>query len=268
MARVEKVERRVAFAIVVDVIEASPDRRDPIHDPLCGGCLYAHISGDRQRAIKGEVIADAFARIGKHTLTVPVDVAASPEHGYRMRARLHVRNGRAGFYREGSHELCDAAGTGQLAAETLSAVARVVESLTRSGVPVSSLEIAENIPADQRAVFVEISGSRRLTPSNLESLDRGVDSVRIGGHTRWKPDLRRRGWHLGFPVDDHRRQRRRGARKDRRVVLPGQSLPAAEAGDEGHRQRSARGRSAGSLCRCRPVCRVAGCFGPGRRDGG
>ena len=45
-ARVEKVERRVAFAIVVDVIEASPDRRDPIHDPLCGGCLYAHISGD------------------------------------------------------------------------------------------------------------------------------------------------------------------------------------------------------------------------------
>lgn len=169
-ARVEKVERRVAFAIVVDVIEASPDRRDSIHDPLCGGCLYAHISGDRQRTIKGEVIADAFARIGKHTLTVPIDVAASPEHGYRMRARLHVRNGRAGFYREGSHELCDAAGTGQLAAETLSAVARVVESLTRSGAPVSSLEIAENIPADQRAIFVEISGSRRLTPSNLESL--------------------------------------------------------------------------------------------------
>ena len=169
-ARVEKVERRVAFASVVEVVEASPDRRDPIHDPLCGGCLYAHISSDRQRAIKGQVIADAFARIGKHTLPGPVDVAASPEHGYRMRARLHVRNGRAGFYREGSHELCDAAGTGQLAAETLSVVARVVESLARSGAPVSSLEVAENIPADQRAVFVEVTGSGRLPPSNLESL--------------------------------------------------------------------------------------------------
>ena len=164
MARVEKVERRVAFAIVVDVIEASPDRRDPIHDPLCGGCLYAHISGARQRAIKGEVIADAFARIGKHTLTVPVDVAASPEHGYRMRARLHVRNGRAGFYREGSHELCDAAGTGQLAAETLSAVARVVESLTRSGAPVSSLEIAENIPATERACHLELEPGTDARP--------------------------------------------------------------------------------------------------------
>ena len=169
-ARVEKVERRVAFAIVVDVIEASSDRRDPIHDPLCGGCLYAHISGDRQRALKGEVIADAFARIGKHTLAGPVDVAASPEQGYRMRARLHVRSGRAGFYREGTHELCDAAGTGQLAAETLPAVARVVESLARSGAPVSSLEIAENIPAGQRAIFVEIAGSGRVTPSTLEAL--------------------------------------------------------------------------------------------------
>ena len=174
--------------------------------------LRAHL-WRRQRAIKGEVIADAFARIGKHTLAVPVDVAASPEHGYRMRARLHVRNGRAGFYREGSHELCDAAGTGQLAAGTLSAVARVVESLTRSGAPVSSLEIAENIPADQRAVFVEISGSRRLTPSNLESLiGESIQSVVAA-----RPDGSRTsagsGWHLGFPVDDHRGQRRRGAQQ-------------------------------------------------------
>ena len=28
---------------------------------------------------------------------------ASPEHGYRMRARLHVRGGRWGFFREGTH---------------------------------------------------------------------------------------------------------------------------------------------------------------------
>ena len=70
----------------------------------------------------------------------------------------------------------------------------------------------------------------------------------------------------GSTVDDHRRQRRGGLARDRRVVLPGQSLPAPKLVTlRGHRQRSARGRSAGSLCRCRPVCRVAGCFGPGRR---
>ena len=38
----------------------------------------------------------------------------SPEEGYRMRARLHVRGRRAGFFREGTHDLCDARQTRQL----------------------------------------------------------------------------------------------------------------------------------------------------------
>ena len=53
----------------------------------------------------------------------PVDVTGSPEAGYRLRARLHVRDGRAGFFREGTHALCDAAPTGQLHPDALPAVA-------------------------------------------------------------------------------------------------------------------------------------------------
>jgi tRNA/tmRNA/rRNA uracil-C5-methylase (TrmA/RlmC/RlmD family) len=169
-ARIERVERRLAFAIAVEVIAASPDRRASGRDPSCGGCLYAHIAIDRQRAIKGEVIADAFARIGKHALAGPVDVAASPEEGYRMRARLHVRGARAGFYREGSHDLCDAAGTGQLYPDTLAAVAGVVDGLGRAGLVASSVEIAENMPADQRAVFVELANTSRPSRVDLKSL--------------------------------------------------------------------------------------------------
>ena len=37
------------------------------------------------------IIADAFRRIGKAALDGPVRVRPSPEHGYRLRARLHVR---------------------------------------------------------------------------------------------------------------------------------------------------------------------------------
>jgi 23S rRNA (uracil1939-C5)-methyltransferase len=169
-ARIERVERRLAFGVAVEVIEASPDRRAPAGDPLCGGCLYAHIEIDRQRAIKRDVIADAFARIGRHPLTGDLRVAASPEHGYRMRARLHVRGGRFGFYREGSHEVCDAAGTGQLRPETLSAAAQLVAALERAGAPASSLEIAENIPADQRAMFAQLTAPGRLSRVDLESL--------------------------------------------------------------------------------------------------
>src|SRR4051812_48216211 len=101
-ARVEKVGKGVAFAETMAVEEASPDRRQPFTDPRCGGCLYAHIAYERQVAIKSQVIADAFARIGRIPLTAPVAVAASPDAGYRMRARLHVRGEAIGFFLEGS----------------------------------------------------------------------------------------------------------------------------------------------------------------------
>ena len=58
------------------VEEPSPDRRAPAADPLCGGCLYAHIAYPRQLEIKSLVIADAFARIGRLPLASPVSVAA------------------------------------------------------------------------------------------------------------------------------------------------------------------------------------------------
>ena len=79
-ARVERVEKRLAFAAAVDVLDARrPIAREPVGDPLCGGCVYAHIAYARQLALKSEVIADAFVRIGRIPLGSPVAVAASPE---------------------------------------------------------------------------------------------------------------------------------------------------------------------------------------------
>src|SRR6185369_5279507 len=61
---IDRVEKRLAFASTTSVVEPSPDRREA-HDPLCGGCVYAHIAYPRQIALKAEIIADAFIRIGK-----------------------------------------------------------------------------------------------------------------------------------------------------------------------------------------------------------
>ncbi|MEO7271121.1 MAG: TRAM domain-containing protein, partial [Vicinamibacterales bacterium] len=125
--RVERADQRLAFATTLEVLTSSPDRQPPAGDPACGGCLFSHIAIARQRDLKGAIIADAFARIGKHTLSEPVAVAPSDPEGYRLRARLHVRDGRIGFYREGTHELCDAAATRQLHPATGPAIARVVD---------------------------------------------------------------------------------------------------------------------------------------------
>ena len=95
---------------------ASPDRRDSGKDWRCGGNVFAHVAYARQVALKGEIIQDAFGRIGRVPLPAPPGVIGSPEQGYRMRARLHASGGRIGFFREGTHEICSAAATGQLRA--------------------------------------------------------------------------------------------------------------------------------------------------------
>ena len=104
----------VLYADTVSSDEPSPDRRPVVSGSALRRVPYAHISYPRQLAIKSDVIADAFARIGRVALPGPVTVAPSPEEGYRMRARLHVRGQRYGFFREGTHDICDARATRQL----------------------------------------------------------------------------------------------------------------------------------------------------------
>ena len=179
-AWIERADKRLAFAVTRDVLAPSPDRRGADGDPLCGGALYAHIAYSRQLAIKSDVLRDAFARLWRHPLETPIEVAASPEHGYRMRARLHVRGGRAGFYREGSHQLCDAASTRQLLPDSIAAAQRIA-ALSEGDVAgaVTSLAITENIAGAQRAVHLELAAAPRVTASALDRLVRESGVVGI-----------------------------------------------------------------------------------------
>ncbi|HWF85233.1 MAG TPA: TRAM domain-containing protein [Vicinamibacterales bacterium] len=155
-ARIVRVAKGLAHATTVDVVERSADRRDPPGDPLCGGCLYAHIAYARQLEIKSLVIADAFARIARLPLPAPVAVAPSPEAGYRMRARIHMRGGQLGFFREGTHDICDAAQTRQLLPETLDVLTRLGAALRSLGPDASyEIEVSENLDASHRAVHLD-----------------------------------------------------------------------------------------------------------------
>ena len=154
--RVERVGRGVAYAATTSVEVASVDRRELFGDPLCGGCVYAHIAYSRQLDIKALVIADAFGRIGRLELPAAVRVADSPEEGYRMRARLHVRGDRLGFFREGTHELCDARATRQLLPATYEVLDRVVAGVRPPGIhAVREIEVSENVDASNRVVHLE-----------------------------------------------------------------------------------------------------------------
>lgn len=168
-AEIEKVQRGTAWARVARVLEASPSRVARDDDGACGGNVLAHVAYERQLTLKREIIEDAFARIARLPLPGPVDVAGSPASGYRMRARLHVADGRIGFFREGTHALCDAAGTQQLLPETIE-VLRQIERTTRGGAArlVQEIELAENCAADQRALHWLLHDD--ADPSRLGSL--------------------------------------------------------------------------------------------------
>ena len=163
VVRVERVEKRLAFAETVRVVVASTDRRDAGLDPLCGGSAFAHIAYPRQLTLKGEIVADAFARLGRLPLEAAVAVAASPERGYRMRARFHVRDGRLGFYREGTHELCDASATGQVLPETLASAVEALAVAESVHGAIAAVEVSENVAASERGLLIERAGGGTVT---------------------------------------------------------------------------------------------------------
>jgi 23S rRNA (uracil1939-C5)-methyltransferase len=171
-ARISRAEKRVAFAETVSVLDASVDRQ-AAGDGSCGGCLYSHIAYPRQVQLKGQIIEDAFARIGKIPLPERVIVSSGPDRGYRMKARFHVRSGRVGFFREGTHELCDPRQTGQLRDGSVDAVDSAVAALIAAGVDVAAVELSESVDGAGRAVHVDVAA--------FEGLEGGLSSALAPG---------------------------------------------------------------------------------------
>lgn len=172
-ARVEKVTKGVVFADVVDVLTPSADRRMAQGDWRCGGNVLAHVAYPRQVQLKAEIVQDAFTRIARVPLVRPPVIVESPEQGYRMRARLHAQGARLGFFREGTHELCDARRTGQLLPATGEWIGRAEEMLARDGSNgVAGVEIAENIEGDRRACHLDLHGG--ADPARFSALAEGL----------------------------------------------------------------------------------------------
>jgi 23S rRNA (uracil1939-C5)-methyltransferase len=84
-----------------------------------------------------------------------------------MRARLHARDGRIGFYREETHTLCDATATGQLLPETNAWIRRAEERL-RNERGVAGIEVTENVAGDERAHHLELHEG--ADPSRLAAI--------------------------------------------------------------------------------------------------
>jgi tRNA/tmRNA/rRNA uracil-C5-methylase (TrmA/RlmC/RlmD family) len=90
-AEVTEVKKRFARAKLLRVIQASPERVQPLcrYFGDCGGCQYQHIDYPAQLRLKHKQICDLFERIGGINPKVIAPVIPCPQpYGYRNRIMI------------------------------------------------------------------------------------------------------------------------------------------------------------------------------------
>lgn len=101
---------RLARGRLVRVLEPSPDRVAPrcrhYDGDRCGGCQVQHLSMEAQLAAKQRIVQDAFSRIARRSVPLPVIVPSPSAWEYRSRLTLTMR-WRAGAWTIGLHRFDD-----------------------------------------------------------------------------------------------------------------------------------------------------------------
>jgi 23S rRNA (uracil1939-C5)-methyltransferase len=105
-ARVVKTTSTLAYAEMIELVEASPARVEPPcpHFELgCGGCAWQHVARDEQLRAKQTIVSSALRRLAQLDLHPIRDPA--PPLGWRRRARFHVVGGHVGLYELGTRDV-------------------------------------------------------------------------------------------------------------------------------------------------------------------
>lgn len=71
----------------------------------CGGCHYQHATYDYQLRQKVAILQETMQRVGKFEAPRDIHIISGPEWQYRNRTQFHIRGGRLGYLKAGSHEL-------------------------------------------------------------------------------------------------------------------------------------------------------------------
>ena len=180
-ARVTSERGSYWHAEAVEIVDASPDRIDPLC-PIAGAdgagcCDMAFVEPSALRALKGQVVANQLQRLGGLDPADVADLTAEPvgsagETGWRTRVRVEVgADGRAGFHRYHSAELVNDLRCAQLPAGML------------DDLPVDGVRVGDQLHVvrdDDGARHVVSSGQDRRTrvlQGDYEGVQRVGDRV-------------------------------------------------------------------------------------------
>ena len=106
---VMKVLKNAAFGKVTELLEPSPERREPDcpYYGRCGGCDFHHLSYREELWAKQQRVQDALTRLGGSDVEVEEILGAADPLYYRNKSQYPVSAGKVGFYRARTHDVVD-----------------------------------------------------------------------------------------------------------------------------------------------------------------
>lgn len=106
---VMKVLKNAAFGKVTELLEPSPERREPDcpYYGRCGGCDFRHLSYREELWAKRQRVQDALTRLGGSDVEVEEIFGAADPLYYRNKSQYPVSAGKVGFYRARTHDVVD-----------------------------------------------------------------------------------------------------------------------------------------------------------------
>ncbi|KAF0250089.1 MAG: 23S rRNA (uracil1939-C5)-methyltransferase [bacterium] len=154
-------EKNFFRAEIIEILEPSANRRSAPcqYFGRCGGCQLQHLDYPAQLVAKAGFIRDSLKRIGHFDWQPPIEIKHSLEFNYRSRTQLKVERAtdpfQIGFYKEGSHNVCDVESCPILAPELNQVLVKLRKSekeIALSEIPYSKIDLVkgdEGISANQ-----------------------------------------------------------------------------------------------------------------------
>lgn len=180
--RITSQKKSYCTAAIAEILSPSPARAVPECSifGVCGGCSWQHISYEAQREQKRNILAETLWRGGRVPAELIEDVVAAPsQYGYRSRFQFKVSavagKLRIGFFRQGSHQVENAADGCPIAVPVINQVLGCCRDVLQS-YPDVALITQLSIDAGDNGVLVIIHHSGKVTAAVRRFfIDRAAD---------------------------------------------------------------------------------------------
>ena len=182
---IDRVKGNVAFALIEEVIESSPQRVEPPcqYFGRCGGCDFQQLTYQAQLDAKVEIIKDCLHRIGRIENLPDFQITPAPNPWqYRTRAQWQydaIRR-KLGYFESGSRRVCDVAECAVLAPQLQQTLSVLRERMSDG----SLSEEARDFRAVAGDEGVSIAPDRGSSPTVREGAAPTTDSAPVVEVTR------------------------------------------------------------------------------------